>query len=89
LYVVVGIVESRPPARRAQLKGPMLRSFGWAFLAAGLLLAGFTASQDRSVWALGTAGFLAIIGATLVLLRPRFAPSLAEAAGRGPERDTH
>jgi hypothetical protein len=82
LYVILGFVESRPPARRAQLVGPMLRSFGWAFLAAGLLLAGFTAFGDRNVWALGTAGFLAIIGAALVLLRPQLAARLAARAGR-------
>ena len=82
LYVILGFVESRPPARRAQLFGPMLRFFGWAFLAAGLVLAGFTAFGDHNVWALGTAGILAIIGAALVLLRPRLARRLAERAGR-------
>jgi hypothetical protein len=88
-YLVLGIVESRPPARRAQLVGPMLRSFGWAYLAAGLLLAGSTALGDHNVWAFGTAGFLAIIGAALLLLRPRLVPRLAGPAGGDAQADTH
>ncbi len=71
LYVVAGYLESRPPARRQQLAGPMLAGIGWFILAGGVVLAGFTAFGDRDPWAFGTSGLLVVIGTAMLLARPR------------------
>ncbi len=88
-YIVAGFIESRPPARRAQLAGPIKRVFGCAFLAAGVLLAVSTAFHDRAVGALGAAGLLVIIGAAMLLIRPRLARHTPEPGDGNPAAETH
>jgi hypothetical protein len=86
-YLVVGIVESRPPSQRARLAGPMAMSLGCAFLVAGLILAGVTAFHDRDVWAFGVAGVLVAIGATLLFRRRAMTAALTASGGHAPEAD--
>jgi hypothetical protein len=86
-YLVIGIVESRTASQRARLAGPMVMSFGCAFLAAGLILAGVTALHDRNAWALGVAGILVAIGATFLLRRRAMTAALSAAGGHAPEAD--
>jgi hypothetical protein len=88
-YIVAGIVESRPPARRAQLAGSMMRAFGWVFLAAGLALGASTAFHGRDVGALGAAAVITGVGVALLLLRPRLAPRTPEPADGEPAAETH
>jgi uncharacterized membrane protein YhhN len=70
LYVVAGFLESRPEAERERLAAPLLKGIGWAIVAGGLVLAGFTMFGDRDAWALGAAGFFVLIGAACLLGAP-------------------
>ena len=71
LYVAAGYLESRPPGRREQLAGPILTGVGCVILAGGVVLAGYTVFHDKDAWALGASGLFVVIGAALLLLRPR------------------
>jgi hypothetical protein len=91
LYVAAGYLESRPPGRREQLAGPILTAIGCFILAGGVVLAVYTAFHDNDVWALGASGLFVVIGATLLLLRPRLLrhelPPSQQAEGGEPAAD--
>jgi hypothetical protein len=70
LYMVAGYLESRSPAEKERLAGPLLKGIAWSILAGGGILAGFTAWGDRDAWAFGASGFFILVGAVLLVNAP-------------------
>jgi hypothetical protein len=90
VYLVLGafgFLESRIDTRQKERLAALGRLvLAAAFLAAGILLAGFTAAGDRNVWAFGTSAVLAaigMVGLVLLLVRRRRKGDVRTGEGEG------